>query len=65
MVASPEHPELMLEKKKSLKRCGLIPQTFVFSELTIRDNPTYTHLALFVRRMTSLNSMGKYYHLGN
>ena len=29
MVASPEHPELMLgekkEKKKCLKRCGLIP----------------------------------------
>ena len=29
MVASPEHPELMLEKKKKkkkcLKRCGLIP----------------------------------------
>ena len=30
MVASPEHPELMLEKKKKcLKRCGLIPYTFV------------------------------------
>ena len=28
MVASPEHPELMLEKK-CLKRCGLIPLTFV------------------------------------
>ena len=24
MVASPEHPELMLEEKKCLKRCGLI-----------------------------------------
>ena len=29
MVASPEHPELMLTKKKCLKRCGLIPETFV------------------------------------
>ena len=47
MVASPGHPELFVEKKKCLKRCGLIPWTFVLGSelyLTILHRECYRTL---------------------
>ena len=44
MVASPEHPELMLEKKKKkkkmLKKVWSYTVDFCIRSRTIRDNPT-------------------------
>ena len=43
MVASPEHPELMLEKKKKkkmLKKVWSYTVDFCIRFRTIRDNPT-------------------------
>ena len=43
MVASPEHPELMLEKKKEEKRLKKVwsyTVDFCIRFRTIRDNPT-------------------------
>ena len=40
MVASPEHPELFVEKKKMLKKVWSYTVDFCIRFRTIRDNPT-------------------------
>ena len=40
MVASPEHPELMLGRKKMLKKVWSYTVDFCIRFRTIRDNPT-------------------------
>ena len=40
MVASPEHPELFVEKKKMLKKVWSYTVDFRIRFRTIRDNPT-------------------------
>ena len=40
MVASPEHPELFVEKKKMLKKVFFYTVDFCIRFRTIRDNPT-------------------------
>ena len=40
MVASPEHHELMLERKKMLKKVWSYTVDFCIRFRTIRDNPT-------------------------
>ena len=40
MVASPEHPELFVEKKKKLKKVWSYTVDFCIRFRTIRDNPT-------------------------
>ena len=40
MVASPGHPELMLEEKKMLKKVWSYPVDFCIRFRTIPDNPT-------------------------
>ena len=63
MVASPGHPELMLgrkkkKKKKCLKRCGLIPQTFVLGSelyLTILHKTNRTAIIGALQKSTTDN----------
>ena len=56
MVASPEHPELMLEKKKKkmLKKVWSYTVDFCIRFRTIRDNPTYRECYRTLRYMLSV-----------